>query len=553
MSKLHRAVIYARYSTDLQTEKSIADQLSLCRAYAKREGYNVVGEYHDAAKSGASIMGRDGLQDLLAVAYSGQCDAVIVEHQDRLSRDQEDTAHVYKRLKHHRVDLLEVHGGKANTMTVGMKAIVAEMYREDNILKVQRGMKGLIEAGKTAGGRAYAYTPDPANRGVPMIVPEQAEIVRRIFQEYHDGKSPKAICRALNAEGITAPRGELWAPGALSGFASRGTGMLRNSIYKGVIVWNKVRMVKDPDTGKRVSRPNPKSEWLSADAPELQIVPPALFDAVQAQLEARSNPGAPVRQRRPQRLLSGLLKCEACGHGMSVAGVDKSGRTRLRCSAHTNSGACPDPQTFYLGDVEALVIDTLARELATEQQINRYAKAWLEGRHKEAAKDIARRAKAEIRQKAINKELDRINKLLAKGIGDEQSLDALSKELRAEYDRLDAELKKEPPASNIVIHPTSVAAFAKSLTTSRDYLHSAKAKLEMTLHMLHDRGDLHQLVREVVASVTLSRDEDKRMLARVVTWLDPFTVEGGQSLGGCQSGSGGGTRTPDTRIMIPLL
>ena len=151
-------------------------------------------------------------------------------------------------------------------------------------------------------------------------------------------------------------------------------------------------MLKDPDTGKRVSRPNPESERR----PHLEIVPPALFDAVQAQLEARANGkrSGIVNKRRPARLLSGLIKCGACRSGMAVSGMDKSGRTRLRCSAHTNSGACPNPQTFYLGDVEALAIDTLTEELRTEEQVNPYAKAWLEGRHKEAAKDMARRAKA---------------------------------------------------------------------------------------------------------------------------------------------------------------
>lgn len=532
MSEPRRAILYARYSTDLQNEKSVDDQLALCRAYAKREGYKVMGEYHDAAKSGASIRGRDGLQDLLAVAYSGKCDAVIAEAQDRISRDMEDMAHIYKRLTHRGVKILAVHdGGEVSTAMMGLKAMVAQEFREANAKKVKRGMEGLIERGKTAGGRAYGYTPDPANRGVPMIVPEQAEIVLRIFQEYHDGKSPKAICRELNAEGIDAPRGKLWAPSALYGFASRGTGMLRNPIYKGIIVWGKVTMLKDPDTGKRISRPKPKSERISADAPELEIVPPALFDAVQAQLEARSMAGTGKNvgaQNRPKLLLSGLIKCAACGSGMAVAGNDKSGRRRVRCSAHTNSGACPNPQTFYLGDVEALVIDTLADELATEAQVNRYARAWLEGRHKEAAKDIARRAKAETRLKAIGKELERITTMMIKGLGDEQALDAASKELGVERDRLKADLDKQPPASNIVIHPTAVAAFAKSLATSRDYLHSAKAKLELTLQNLRDRGDLHQLVREVVASVTLSRDKDGRMCAEITTKLDHFTVKGGQ-------------------------
>lgn len=243
-------------------------------------------------------------------------------------------------------------------------------------------MTGLIKQGLSAGGKAYGYRPDPANRGKPVIVPEEAAIVRRIFEEYASGISPKAICRKLNAEYVRPPRGKLWAPSALIGFKARGTGMLRNPIYVGRIVWNKVRMVKDPSTGKRVSRPNPESEWQTAEAPELRIIPDDLFNfnAVQAQLRDRAHSGRKdnmVAQRRPKRLLSGLLKCGACGSGMAVAGKDKSGRTRLRCSAHTNSGACPDPKTFYLDDVEDLVVNSLAHELATPERIQSYAKRYI--------------------------------------------------------------------------------------------------------------------------------------------------------------------------------
>lgn len=56
-----RCVIYARYSSDLQNERSIEDQIALCRTYAARENLNVVEVYEDRACSGASIMGRDGL------------------------------------------------------------------------------------------------------------------------------------------------------------------------------------------------------------------------------------------------------------------------------------------------------------------------------------------------------------------------------------------------------------------------------------------------------------------------------------------------------------
>ncbi|HWW64118.1 MAG TPA: recombinase family protein [Sphingomonadaceae bacterium] len=538
-----RAAVYARFSTDLQNEKSADDQIVLCRTYAANNDFQVVAAYDDKAKSGASMFNRDGLLAMLADAKAGKFKAIIVEHLDRLSRDMADLATIKKQMDFLGVSLIEVHGGEANSLIVGLRAIIAQQFREDNVHKVRRGMQGVIRSGRSAGGKAYGYTPDPGNRGVLEIVPEEAEVVLRIYQEYHDGKSPKAICRDLNADGVPAPRGKLWAPSALIGSADRGSGILRNPQYKGKPIWGKNQMVKNPDTGKRVSRSNPESERLHQDAPHLEIVPPTLFDAVQEQLEARSTGkrSGIVNKRRPVRLLSGLIKCGACGHGMAVAGTDKSGRTRIRCSAHTNSGACPDHKTFYLADVEALVIDTLVDELATEEQVNRYAKAWLEGRHKEAAKDVARRAKAETRKKAIGKELDRINKLLAKGIGDEQSLDAMSKELRAEHDQLQAQLDKEPPASNVVVHPAAVAAFAERLKASR-------IKLETALHLLEGTGDLHRMIREVVASVTLYRDDEKRMVAHITTLLDPFTAEGTAAMGkihnpegGCQVGSGGGT------------
>ena len=58
-----RAVIYARYSTDLQSTSSIHDQIRLCRERAIREGWEIVGTYEDAATSGASLM-RPGVQRL---------------------------------------------------------------------------------------------------------------------------------------------------------------------------------------------------------------------------------------------------------------------------------------------------------------------------------------------------------------------------------------------------------------------------------------------------------------------------------------------------------
>lgn len=62
----------------------------------------------------------------------------------------------------------------------------------------------------------------------------------------------------------------------------RGTGIIQNELYAGRLVWNKVRMVKDPDTGKRLSRRNPKNNWQTVDVPDLRIISQELFDAAQS-------------------------------------------------------------------------------------------------------------------------------------------------------------------------------------------------------------------------------------------------------------------------------
>jgi DNA invertase Pin-like site-specific DNA recombinase len=93
-----RAAIYARFSTDLQNERSIEDQVVLCRSYAAREDMEVVEVYDDRARSGGSIMGRDGLLRLMDRARDRVFDVIIVEALDRLSRDMEDLAGIHKRL-----------------------------------------------------------------------------------------------------------------------------------------------------------------------------------------------------------------------------------------------------------------------------------------------------------------------------------------------------------------------------------------------------------------------------------------------------------------------
>ncbi|WP_005620424.1 recombinase family protein [Tritonibacter mobilis] len=97
MPHLLRAAIYARYSTDLQSDASVEDQIRSCQDLAKSLGAEVVATYSDHAVSGASLM-RRGIQSLLRDNQSGSFNVVLAEGLDRLSRNQADVAQIYQQM-----------------------------------------------------------------------------------------------------------------------------------------------------------------------------------------------------------------------------------------------------------------------------------------------------------------------------------------------------------------------------------------------------------------------------------------------------------------------
>ncbi len=106
-----RISIYARYSSDLQSEASIEDQIRLCSEKAAQEDWNVVNCYTDAGISGASLMRRPGIQSLLIAALNGEFDILVAEALDRLSRDQEDIAGIFKRMEFAGVKIITLSEG----------------------------------------------------------------------------------------------------------------------------------------------------------------------------------------------------------------------------------------------------------------------------------------------------------------------------------------------------------------------------------------------------------------------------------------------------------
>jgi site-specific DNA recombinase len=180
-----RAAIYARYSSDLQSAASIQDQLRLCRERIESEGWNLIATYSDRALSGADRL-RPGYQKLMEDARAGEFEVVVAEALDRLSRDQEDVAALYKRLRFAGVTIITLTEGEITELHVGLKGTMNALYLKDLAVKVQRGLRGRIEAGRSGGGNSYGYKPIVEHdsrgervRGGRKIDPAEAAVVHR--------------------------------------------------------------------------------------------------------------------------------------------------------------------------------------------------------------------------------------------------------------------------------------------------------------------------------------------------------------------------------------
>jgi DNA invertase Pin-like site-specific DNA recombinase len=151
-----RAVIYARYSSDQQRTTSIDDQIRLCKEKIAREGWILVQVYRDAAMSGATAL-RPGYQAMLEGAREAAFDVVIAEALDRLSRDQEDIAALFKRLQFAGIQLVTLSEGEIGVLHIGLKGTMNAIFLKDLADKKRRGLRGRVEAGKSGGGNAYGY------------------------------------------------------------------------------------------------------------------------------------------------------------------------------------------------------------------------------------------------------------------------------------------------------------------------------------------------------------------------------------------------------------
>ncbi len=378
-----KVAIYARYSSENQREASIEDQFRICREFARKQGWTIAGEYSDHAISGATLM-RPGFQAMMSEALRGKVDVVLAEALDRFSRDQEDTAGLFKRLTFAGVGIATLAEGDITFLHIGLKGTMNAMFLKELADKTRRGLRGRVEVGRSGGGVSFGYRivrtfkDGVVSTGEREVVCEEADIVRRIFRDYAAGISPRQIAKDLNREGLRGPRGALWSSSTIHGNPRRGVGILHNELYIGRMVWNKLRYLKDPDSGKRVSRPNPEAEWVISQVPGLRIVDDDLWQAVQARyagIQRKWTTAEPAKRFnqfvRPKYLFTGMTKCGECGAGFVVYYRD-----RLGCFGTRERGTCTNTLTISREEVEERVLTALQEKLLREDFFEEFCRGF---------------------------------------------------------------------------------------------------------------------------------------------------------------------------------
>ena len=493
-----RAVIYARYSSENQRDASIEDQVRQCRARIDQEQWQRGEVYSDHAISGATTL-RPGYQKMLEDARAGRFEVLVAEALDRLSRDQENIAGLFKQLTFAGVRLVTLSEGDIGELHVGLKGTMNALFLKDLAHKTRRGLEGRIRQGKSGGGLCFGYDVvhkvDPAGEpvhGERRINEVEAAIVCRVFQEFAQGRSPRAIAHALNKEAIPGPAGKSWGPSTIYGNWRRSTGILNNELYIGRLVWNRQQFIKDPHTGKRQARLNPEAKWIIEEVPHLRIVDDYLWNLVkERQRDSRSRVTTKddgirsERARRPRYLLSGLLRCGTCGGGFS-----KISQAHYGCSTARNKGTCDNLLTVRRDDLEAKVLDGLRHQLMHPELVRTFVDEFHREVNRQAAEGDMRRNRNERDLVKTERDIRRVIEAIKAGVPGAAVKDEMT---TLEARRLDLFSQLEgTPRSVPRLHPNVAEVYRKKV-----------ANLGEALNEERTRAEAAEAIRELIEEVRL--------------------------------------------------
>lgn len=406
------AVAYARYSSARQRDVSIEQQLRDIRAFAEREGYTIIHEYADHAKSGfKNIEHREQFHAMIAASESGLFDTVIAWKVDRFGRDRRESASYKGQLSDLGVSVVyamePIPDGAAGCLTEGMLEAIAEWYSRNLAENTKRGQHDNALKCITTGHHPLGYKTGPDRHYA--IDEEEAVIVRKIFNLYAEGLSLAAVSEALESEGIRTKNGCRFSKTPLAG-------ILDNEAYIGVYHFGDVRI------------PGGMPAIIDKD----------LFDLCQQQRKKTSlnHVNSPEGY-----LLSGKIWCGFCGSKVygsyGTSGTKGKKYYYYVCQKrHRAQRYCNESRFLHKEEIEKPVVDFLLNTILSGEGLDAFI---------DIATTISRNKKKESPLQSLENELkdvtrriDNINRAISEGIWSKQTASMLD-----ELNKREADLKNQ--------------------------------------------------------------------------------------------------------------
>jgi DNA invertase Pin-like site-specific DNA recombinase len=329
------AVIYARYSSERQTEQSIEGQLRICHEFAGQNDLAIVDTYIDRAMTGTND-NRAAFQRMLSDSDKAKWDIVLVYALDRFGRNSIEVAVNKQRLQKNGVILISATqrtavniDGSKNLDGIILENVLiglSEYYSAELSQKIRRGLHESREKGFYSGGTVpYGYYVKDKR---VYVDEERAKIVRYIYQEYLSGKIVREIIGDLTKQGVLY----------------KGKPFVQNTVYKILRLEKYIGVVRYEEDGV-----------YNNIFP--QIVPKETFDAIQLILE-KNKIGS--RSESTDFLLRSKLICGYCGRNLQGdSGTSRHGYVKhyYKCMGRKRQKDC-QKSVVPKEKLENLILDT---------------------------------------------------------------------------------------------------------------------------------------------------------------------------------------------------
>ncbi len=339
---MKKAVIYARYSSENQSEQSIEGQVRVCNEYAQRNDILIVDSYIDRAMTGTNDH-RPEFQRMISDSSKKEWDYVIVYKLDRFSRDKYETVIHRKTLRDNGVKLLSAMENIPDTpegiILEGLLESMNQYFSAELSQKTKRGMRENRLKGYSQGGKTmYGYKVE--NKKI-LINEEEAAVVRYMFERYAAGDYARDIVATLKARGIT----------------KRGKPFAKSTVYRMLVMEQYSGIYRFQNEVYENMYP--------------QIIDKELFARVKAKADSLKHGGLSTQVNY---LLSRKLICGYCGSNINgSSGTCRDGRKRFyyRCTGKQNTdGSCKRP-SLPKNLFEEFVIRKVIGELNKPEVMNK--------------------------------------------------------------------------------------------------------------------------------------------------------------------------------------